>query len=183
MNNKDNLLSSKEVANLFKVEISKLNKWDKNGTLKPIKLKNRRFYSKQQLQEFVKNKIRNNTVKFKIPYPQDKKSWCAEYGLNSIYAGKHWSKRSKDKEVWKSLIKWQLKKDNICPKLYINPIKISFFWNDNLDLDNHGYLTKLIIDALKGYLIEDDNKNNIYEIRHRFYEENHILVVIEDFNK
>lgn len=34
--------------------------------------------------------------------------------------------------------------------------KCTLSYNSRLDIDNHGYLSKLIIDGLKGYLLEDD---------------------------
>lgn len=41
-----------------------------------------------------------------IEYPKTKagkRQWGKEYGLNAIYAGKHWSRRKADSEYWHSL--------------------------------------------------------------------------------
>ena len=49
-----------------------------------------------------------------------------------------------------------------------------------LDLDNHGYLTKLIIDGLKGYLIHDDTKKYIQEIHHVYWIEKGVKIEISE---
>ena len=63
-------------------------------------------------------------------------------------------------------------------KLFDTKISIDFFWNSRLDLDNHGYATKLIIDGLKGYLVKDDNRKYISKISHSFWNGKGVKIVI-----
>lgn len=120
---------------------------------------------------------------FIIPYPKTKdgrKAWAKEYGLNAIYAGKHWSKRKKDSEFWHYLVLSELRRQGIERNVFKKPVKITFYWNDNLDIDNHSYMGKMIADALKGYLIEDDRKKYYVEVTHKFHKNDYILVKVEE---
>lgn len=94
-----------------------------------------------------------------------------KYSMNSIYAGKHWGIRSKDKENWKQKVVLCLTIQGINAKIYENPVQIKFSWNDNLDCDNHAYAGKMILDALKGIIIADDNKKHVYRVIHEYQEE------------
>lgn len=76
---------------------------------------------------------------FKIPLEIDGKNWS----LNKIYAGVHWTVRRKDK-------------NNI--RLLKNPVSIKMAFNSGLDVSNHGYIFKLIEDALvKCGVIQNDS--------------------------
>jgi hypothetical protein len=103
--------------------------------------------------------------------------FCREYGLNSIYAGKHWTKRKTDKDYWHILVKSALAKANSL-QMFKQPIMITFYWNDGLDCSNHAYMAKMIEDCLKGYIIEDDSRRYVKEICHKFYDEPFITVEI-----
>ena len=63
-------------------------------------------------------------------------------------------------------------------RLFDTKISIEFFWNSRLDLDNHGYAAKLIIDGLKGYLIKDDNRKYISKITHHFWRGKGVKIII-----
>jgi Holliday junction resolvase RusA-like endonuclease len=107
------------------------------------------------------------------------KQFCKQFGLNAIYAGKHWSKRREDAEYIHNTVRAALMQQRIPCKVFQTPVKISFCWNDRLDIDNHAYLGKLIVDTLKGWLIQDDNRRFVREVRHEFYDGDCILVEIE----
>lgn len=122
-------------------------------------------------------------MKFIIPYPNTKegrKHWAKEYGLNAIYAGKHWAKRKKDSEFWHYLVTVELKRQGVERKLFKSPVKITFYWHDNLDIDNHAYMGKMIADALKGYLIQDDNKKHYTQVTHKFHDEDYIKIEVTE---
>lgn len=119
-------------------------------------------------------------ISFIIPYPKEKSKFCKQYGLNSIYAGKHWTKRKADKDYWRLLVKSELTKQKINKNIFKNPVIITFYWRDGLDIDNHAYMTKLIIDSLKGHLLVDDDKRYVIGIIHKFHTDNNILVEIEE---
>lgn len=61
-----------------------------------------------------------------------------------------------------------------------NPVVISFYWNDRLDLDNHSMMAKMIIDAMKGSLLHDDSKRWVKSITHHWHDEETIRVVVTD---
>ena len=93
----------------------------------------------------------------------------SKLSLNSVYSSNHWTIRKRQAEDIHTLVKLELLSKRIPRKIFENPIRINFYWNSMLDLDNHGYLTKLIIDGLKGYLIHDDTKKHIQEIHHSYW--------------
>lgn len=93
----------------------------------------------------------------------------SKLSLNSVYSSKHWSVRKRQAEYIHGIVKMELLTRKIPRKIFKNPVRISFYWNSMLDLDNHGYLTKLIIDGLKGHLIHDDTKKYIQEIHHSYW--------------
>lgn len=118
-----------------------------------------------------------------IEYPKTKagkRQWGKEYGLNAIYAGKHWSRRKADSEYWHSLTHAALVRAGIPRNPAQKPVSIDFWWDDRLDLDNHAYMAKMIVDALKGWVIQDDNRRCVREIAHHWHDRGCILVEIRD---
>lgn len=123
------------------------------------------------------------TESFRIYYPKSKaeqKRWAKEYGMNAYYAGKHWSRRNQDAEFWHLITRNALSQQEIRRTPFENPVEISFLWNDRLDIDNHAVMGKMIVDALKGRLINDDNRRWLKGVCHRFHEEDYILVQIKE---
>lgn len=119
-----------------------------------------------------------------LPYPTNKKmksAFCKEYSLNSIYAGKHWTKRRADKEYWRFLVLSELKRQGIKPEAFHVPAEITFTWNDHLDCSNHAYMGKMIEDCLVGYLLQDDSRRYVKRIVHQFHEEHYIKVEVKEY--
>ena len=118
-------------------------------------------------------------ISIDIDYPKSKAGkamWSREYGLNAIYAGKHWAKRQKDSQFWHTLLRSKLEELGIKKESFKNPVSISFWWNSRLDLDNEAYKQKLIIDALKGWVIEDDSKRYVQELHNYAYNKEYIHI-------
>lgn len=114
-----------------------------------------------------------------IPYPKTKAGktdWSRRYGLNAYWSGKHWAKRKEDARYWHTITRAQLTH----PVMLRWPVGITFFWNDNLDLDNHAAMGKMIVDALKGLLIPDDGRRQVVQITHRYHDLDFILVEVEE---
>lgn len=86
---------------------------------------------------------------------------AGEYSLNKIYAGVHWTKRQKQAQEMHWMVLGALKKAGIKKRICKGPVTIQLSYNTKMDIDNHGYLSKLIIDGLKGYLIMDDTKKHV----------------------
>lgn len=112
-------------------------------------------------------------IKFTVPLKVDGK-----YGMNEIYKGIHWTKRNKTAEEIHELVYYSMMQQNVPPVIFKKPVTIQFSFNSNLDLDNHGYIVKLVIDGLKGYLIQDDSRKYVTEIRQKFYDGKDILIEI-----
>ena len=93
----------------------------------------------------------------------------SKVSLNSIYSSTHWTVRKRQANYIHDIVKMELLTRKIPREIFENPVRINFWWNSMLDLDNHGYLTKLIIDGLKGYLIHDDTKKHVQEIHHGYW--------------
>ncbi|PWL46847.1 MAG: hypothetical protein DBY45_01895 [Clostridiales bacterium] len=122
------------------------------------------------------------TIRFTIPYPTgkgQKAKFCRDYGLNAIYSGKFWAKRNRDKDYWHWMVLNCLRQQRIKKEIFFKPVSITFYWDDGLDVDNHAYMGKLIVDALKGYLIENDSKKYVKEVVHRFHEGDIVVEVVE----
>jgi hypothetical protein len=103
----------------------------------------------------------------------------SKFSLNGIYGGLHWATRLKQSRQIHRMIGFTLLSKKIPIKLFKSPVNIVFGWNSKLDLDNHGYLAKLIIDGLKGYLIKNDTRNYIRTILHTWWQGQGIKIRIE----
>ncbi len=122
-------------------------------------------------------------VSFKIDYPktaQGRKDWNQRYGLNAYYSGKHFAVRRKDAYYWHRLTELCLVRAKIKQEPTEKPVKVTFCWNDGLDLDNHAAMGKMILDGLKGRLIHDDSRKWVKAIEHTWHEGSYILVRLEE---
>lgn len=120
---------------------------------------------------------------FRIYYPTSKaelKRWAKDYGMNAYYAGKHWSLRKRDAEFWHLLTRSAMNRQEVRKTPFGKPVEISFLWNDRLDIDNHAVMGKMIVDAMKGRLINDDNRKWLKGVCHYFHDEEYILVQIRE---
>ena len=120
---------------------------------------------------------------FRIYYPKSKaemKRWAKEYGMNAYYSGKHWALRKQDAEYWHLLTRSAMNRQEIRVRPFEKPVEISFLWNDRLDIDNHAIMGKMIVDAMKGRLINDDNRRWFKGVYHGFHDEDYILVQIRE---
>ena len=101
-----------------------------------------------------------------------------KYSLNQIYAGTSWRKRQRIVTQVHNLVAHTLKELKIERELFKKPVIISLCYNSRLDIDNHGYLSKLIMDGLKGYLIKDDTRKYVKELRQSFWDDLGVLVEV-----
>ena len=121
--------------------------------------------------------------KFRIPYPQqlsERKKWNSRFGMNAYYAGKHWSERKRDADFWHMLVRSCLNGQDVRRIPFKRPVVITFRWNDRMDIDNHAVMGKMIVDAMKGRIIEDDNKTWVKGVCHYFHDEDYISVEIHE---
>ena len=62
------------------------------------------------------------------------------------------------------------------------PVALTFRYNSRLDLSNHSYLAKMIEDALKGVVIEDDSRRYVRGFYQEFWEGEGVQVEVEEID-
>lgn len=120
---------------------------------------------------------------FTIPYPptaKGKQRWAREYGMNAYYAGKHWARRQQDAKDWHMMTRAAVRKAGWTGDLMQKPVVVSFWWDDGLDIDNHSVMGKMIVDALKGLVIADDNRRHLVGVAHHFHDGGAIVVTVQE---
>lgn len=124
----------------------------------------------------------NRSITFRIHYPPkaQRSQWNRDYSLNAIYAGKHWSVRKKDSVLWHALVLSELRKQKVPIQIFDKPVEVRFYHHDRLDIDNHAYMEKMIVDALKGKLLRDDNRKNYIRKISEYHDDDCILVRIRE---
>ena len=76
-------------------------------------------------------------IVFEIKYPDSpagQREWNRRYGLNAYYSGKHYAVRRKDANYWHELTVIALLQSKVEQKLFEKPVKITFYWDDNLEI-------------------------------------------------
>ncbi len=128
-------------------------------------------------------RVRTSPVSVTMNYPKGKQksAFCKQYGLNSIYTGKHWAQRNADKDYWYALVRHTLREHKIPPIMFDAPAEIAFSWDDRLDCTNHAYMGKMIEDALVGYILENDNRRFVKRIIHEFNDFGNFGFTVREF--
>lgn len=103
----------------------------------------------------------------------------SSWGMNSVYAGKHWSARKQQASQVHLMVRAAIRKQCRNAKPAERPVTVSIWYNSRLDIDNHGYLAKLIIDGMKGVLIQDDDRRYVRELHQYFHEKDKRLIFVE----
>lgn len=107
----------------------------------------------------------------------------SRYSLNKIYAGAHWSARKADASMVHQMVGWTLRRAGIPDKCFEKPVRIELLYNCKLDIDNCGWMTKMIIDGLKGHLIADDTKKYVRYVGQGFWNGAGILVEVREMEE
>lgn len=128
------------------------------------------------------------SLTFDIQYPNTKagkSAWNKQFSLNAYYAGKHWAKRKKDADFWHLLVLEAISQMKRTQKIEMaqQPVLISCYFNDSLDCSNHAAMVKMIEDALKGIVIQDDSPKYVKGIFIGFHEDPCIRVKIESLRE
>lgn len=113
-----------------------------------------------------------DTVKFTLPYPPTKRglaAWNKRFSLNAYWSGKHYRARAQDARDIHSLVILALRQGRVKKEPFRGPVEIVFRWDDKLDCSNHAALGKMIEDALKGWVIQDDSPRWVRRITHEFW--------------
>lgn len=124
--------------------------------------------------ERKKMKKQKNKITFNIDYKVTHQD-----SLNKFYSGMHWTERTERANYWHGLTKASLTKAKVDRVFFDQPIHITFYFNSNLDADNHGALIKMIIDGMCNYVIKDDTKKYVRSYGFRFHDDPGIKVAVE----
>lgn len=120
---------------------------------------------------------------FIIPYPNSpagKKQWMSRYGLNAFWAGMHWSKRKEAADYWHRLTIAEMERQKIRKFPFKNPVVITMYFNDRMDSINHAAIFKMIEDAMKGRIINDDSRRWVKGSEIYFHDNEYIRVCITE---
>ena len=98
------------------------------------------------------------TIEFTVPYPARKSAWTKRYGLNAYWAGKNHHVRAADARDLETLVRLCLRQQGVPVRLFEKPVSISFWHNTRMDVDNHAAIEKMTVDALKGWLLREDER-------------------------
>ena len=121
--------------------------------------------------------------KFRIPYPKhsaEQKRWNKQFGMNAYYAGKPWQLRKRDADFWHMMVRSCMEEQGVRRVPFKRPVIITFKWNDRMDIDNHAIMGKMIVDAMKGRVIEEDSRRWLKGVCHYFHSEDYILVEVRE---
>lgn len=123
--------------------------------------------------------------RFRIPYPKhqaEQKRWNKQFGMNAYYAGKPWQMRKRDADFWHKLVWSCMESQDVRRFPFKRPVIICFHWNDRLDIDNHAVMGKMIVDAMKGRVIEDDSRRFVKGVCHYFHDEDYVGVEVREIS-
>ena len=126
------------------------------------------------------------TERFTIPYPNTpagKSRWAKLYGLNRFYAGTHWSQRKEAADFWHMVTRSCMNNAGVRKKPFEKPVVVTFYWNSRLDIDNNSIIAKMIIDGMKGRLIQDDSRRYLMGLEQYFHDEDRILVIVRELKE
>lgn len=122
-------------------------------------------------------------ITFEIPYPPTKKgkaAWNKRFGLNAYYSGKVWQQRKRDAEELHALAQLSMRKAHIRRQMFTTPVELRFLFNDRLDCSNHAVIVKAVEDAMKGWVIKDDNRQYVQRIITEFWDGDTIRVEVTE---
>ena len=124
-------------------------------------------------------------IRFTIQYPTTKKgkaAFCRRFGLNAYYAGKSWKVRKHDAEELHLMARAAMWRAGIPREIISSPVRINFYWDDGLDIDNHAVIGKCFVDAMKVYILQDDRRKYLHRVSHEFWNKGEIGVEIEEIS-
>lgn len=124
-------------------------------------------------------------IGFEIDYPPTKKgktAWNKRFGLNAYYAGKHYQQRKRDAQELHALTISAMKRARVRRQMVHGPVEVRFYWDDGLDCDNHAVVGKAVVDAMKSYILPDDNRRWFKKVSHEFWDGGKIRVEVVPWN-
>lgn len=95
----------------------------------------------------------------------------AEWGMNDLYSQKkRRNDRMRQAEMVHLMVRAAIRQQVRPVQQFRKPVVVTIWFNSRLDVDNHGFLSKLIIDGMKGLLIEDDDRKHVAGLEQYFHD-------------
>lgn len=121
---------------------------------------------------------------FTIPYPSSdagRREWHRLYGLNAFYGNNMtWHTRKRSMDILHTLVRARMRNAGIPQKPLEHPAEVTIYYNDRWDIDNHAILGKAIVDAMKGWVLQDDNRKYLVGVHHLFWDGDEIKVEVTE---
>lgn len=111
-------------------------------------------------------------IRFTIPYPATRQGlteWNRRYSLNAYWSGKPYHARNRDARELHQLTGLCMGRAGVPRELLEFPVEVRFRWDDGLDADNHAAMGKMILDAMKGYILRDDRRKWLKGVSHEVW--------------
>ena len=110
----------------------------------------------------------------------------AEWGMNELYSQKkRRNDRMRQAEMVHLMVRAAIRQQVRPVQQFRKPVIVTIWFNSRLDVDNHGFLSKLIIDSMKGLLIEDDDRKHVAGLEQYFHDDdpNEVFVDVREKNE
>lgn len=91
-----------------------------------------------------------------------------------------WYTRKSSMQTLHQLVHVRLAAEKIPKAPMAGAAEVTFYWNDRWDIDNHAILGKAFVDALKGWVLQDDNRKHLVAVHHRFWDGDDIKVEVTE---
>lgn len=115
-------------------------------------------------------------ITFTIPLQIDKSL--------SLNDKSHYYRKNKAKQEIAQMVYYTLAHKRIPKKPFNKPVTVTIQYDSSLDIDNHGFVAKAIIDGLKGYLLHDDDKRYVTRLVQEFQQGgNNVTVILKEIGE
>lgn len=87
--------------------------------------------------------------------------------------------RERNTDFWHAITHAALQSARLPRRPLPYPVEVTFYYDDHLDCDNHAYMSKMILDGCKGWLVEDDSRRYVKAVTNRFWDKPSGVIGIE----
>ena len=123
--------------------------------------------------------MKNRRILFEIDYPTEKAKFLRKYSLNNFYSLPRCQQGTARRD-WRSAVISAMKAYRVRKDPLNKPYEVTILWDDHLDIDNHAVLAAIIVNAMKGWVIVDDDRKRFVCVTHRFWRGGCIRVCVEE---
>lgn len=114
------------------------------------------------------------------PIPSAKAHGRSDMDLTPIGPERNLASGRRTPRDLEAFVRLCMRQQGVPVRLFEKPVSISFWHNTRMDVDNHAAIEKMTVDALKGWLLRNDDRRHYREKHSFFHDENYMRVVISD---